>query len=847
MAISVALLLAVPAEAETVQDYYYTIHNYDTGILLARGRWPADARLILPPFTRCKKTVFSPSARAFGTCFFKTPTNGRSRDLPTIEIYPLAAGEPDSDSDGLPDIAEQVCGTDLHLADTDGDGITDLQEAFAGSHQDLDNGNFTGTALTTFVAESISDVSVSGLGLAAACGVQGTAFLETGNFSGINVTTRLPTKSQALAVAMGAGVGMIAEAEAGFRCVTLSAERSIESSSYIKPPGIALSVVASGDIGYGGTGSGLISEVDLRSGSVLRELNTGPGDIEDLALKGDWLIARKPDRLLSISLSGADMQVMGELQLSNGRTPGGRLRISASRDSVFCTKIDGLHIVDIANLPAMSLKATVNGPGDNWRHFVANGRNGVLAGKVQVTNNWLLRLPIETSLFSIPEAEDSISFLTRYSMPGFANSVAINRGVAYVGCDNGALAVVNYLDVDRARIAPAITLGSNIDLTAASPATTEGSLMRLTAAATDDVQVSNVEFYVNGVLAFDDGTFSFEHRMLAPRRSAGVESFKVRARAFDTGGNATWSTEYTIALTPDLAPPHVRQVVPAEGSMNLAVSNIHVRFNKWMDEFTLEPPGLVLSEAGADGSHGTGDDVTVPYFMTYRSTDSLARLVVSGTLPRGNYRVSVGTTVKDIAGNAMAAAYHSDFRVYALDDSDGDGLPDDWESLLGTNPALADSDGDGTPDGMEDHDGDGTADGLEVTRLGQDPRVADANGNGVPDGLDDSDSDGFLDRDEALAGTSIHDSDTDGDGLDDGTELKVGYNPLVSNASPTRTVKSAATAVINAIPGTTPPIATPVRSARSEFLNAVPAVTPLIPTPARSGPTSFRNQNPPPP
>jgi Bacterial TSP3 repeat len=49
-------------------------------------------------------------------------------------------------------------------------------------------------------------------------------------------------------------------------------------------------------------------------------------------------------------------------------------------------------------------------------------------------------------------------------------------------------------------------------------------------------------------------------------------------------------------------------------------------------------------------------------------------------------------------------------------DSDGDGLCDSDELIIGTNPFLADTDGDGYPDGLE-------------VRLGSDP----LNPNSIPD------------------------------------------------------------------------------------------------------------------
>lgn len=56
-------------------------------------------------------------------------------------------------------------------------------------------------------------------------------------------------------------------------------------------------------------------------------------------------------------------------------------------------------------------------------------------------------------------------------------------------------------------------------------------------------------------------------------------------------------------------------------------------------------------------------------------------------------------------------------------DSDGDGLTDDEERRLGTNPFNPDTDGDGISDGDE-------------VRMGLDPLRADTDGDGIIDGLD---------------------------------------------------------------------------------------------------------------
>lgn len=57
-------------------------------------------------------------------------------------------------------------------------------------------------------------------------------------------------------------------------------------------------------------------------------------------------------------------------------------------------------------------------------------------------------------------------------------------------------------------------------------------------------------------------------------------------------------------------------------------------------------------------------------------------------------------------------------------DTDGDGLYDFEEDLIGTDPLLADTDGDGIDDSQEDSDGDGVANFTEILN-GTDPAVAD--------------------------------------------------------------------------------------------------------------------------
>lgn len=113
-------------------------------------------------------------------------------------------------------------------------------------------------------------------------------------------------------------------------------------------------------------------------------------------------------------------------------------------------------------------------------------------------------------------------------------------------------------------------------------------------------------------------------------------------------------------------------------------------------------------------------------------------------------------------------------------DTDQDGITDDQERRIGTDPANPDTDGDTLTDGQE-------------LQLGTNPRLADTDFDSLDDAreltlhtnplLPDTDLDGLLDGTEVdpLFGTDPLVADTDGDGLNDGTEVDLLLDPLTAN------------------------------------------------------------------
>jgi hypothetical protein len=147
------------------------------------------------------------------------------------------------------------------------------------------------------------------------------------------------------------------------------------------------------------------------------------------------------------------------------------------------------------------------------------------------------------------------------------------------------------------------------------------------------------------------------------------------------------------------------------------------------------------------------------------------------------------------------------------EDRDGDGLTNQMEAALGTNPCSNDTDGDGMPDGYEaaavcldpvvadanaDPDLDGITNLVEFG-LGTDPCRADTDEDGMPDGYEaaavcldpvvadanaDPDLDGITNLVEFGLGTDPCRADTDEDGMPDGYEAAaVCLDPVVADAN----------------------------------------------------------------
>jgi hypothetical protein len=176
---------------------------------------------------------------------------------------------------------------------------------------------------------------------------------------------------------------------------------------------------------------------------------------------------------------------------------------------------------------------------------------------------------------------------------------------------------------------------------------------------------------------------------------------------------------------------------------------------------TLTQAGALLPlEAFAIYPDGTTRNVSAASTGTQYTVSNQTIATVSGD---GQLQALTSGTVIVQATLEGASGLLSIHVVLSNRDTDGDGIPDDYELAHGLNP-------NNPLDAQEDPDRDGLTN-LQEFQLGTDPHNPDTDG----DGLSDGDEVNLYHTNPLLA-------DTDGDGIPDGVEVQTHTNPLDRNA-----------------------------------------------------------------
>ncbi|MCI0536363.1 MAG: Ig-like domain-containing protein, partial [Verrucomicrobiales bacterium] len=672
--------------------------------------------------------------------------------------------------------AEFIMGTDPKNPDTDGDGIFDSAEVKQGTDPASGRAVRTGIIAAADTTGTASDICALNDLAVIADRADGISVFNVFNGMSPTLIAQVDTPGQAQAVACAGNFIAVADGTAGLAIVDVSDPATARIVHQLSLGSDAVAVTAAGLTAYVGLSNGGIAAVDLISGTVLDQIKLG-SPIQDVAIGGDTLYALVVGKLHAIPLGEGGLQAAGAVD-SPGVIGAGRrrLRLLAGDRVLYATYTSGFNIFNISNPAQPAFVRTVATPQFGWKQIVANG-SGV--GLAAVGPNSTDDGPHDVSLYNLGPDGTGGEFQATFETPGLAAAVSIYNGIAYVADSAAGLQVVNYLAFDTRRVPPTISLSTSFSTGSAE----EGKLMRVTAHAADDVQVRNVEFYVDGVKVSTDGNFPFEHRFVTPLVAPERSSFTIRGRASDTGGNQTWSEELTIQLVRDATPPRVRRTTPFNGALVGAVRNVTAFLSEPIERATINSDSVRVVSAGADGVQGTGDDSQVNGALEYRDGLNAVLFLPPDRLLPGSYRLRIAPPLSDLAGNAIAAALTADFRVFSFVDEDQDGLPDEIEASLGLDPTKADSNGNGILDGLEDFDRDGLVNAGEVFAE-TDPVKPDTNGNGIPDGAEDPDQDGLSNAREFAAGTNPLVADSDGDGWNDETEVTSASDPLDPGARP---------------------------------------------------------------
>jgi hypothetical protein len=518
--------------------------------------------------------------------------------------------------------------------------------------------------------------------------------------------------TNALRVACSGNFVAVADGAAGLAIIDITDPPAARITHQLNLGASAQAVTAAGGIAYVGLASGFVVAVDLPSGSILQSVDAG-GPVHDLGIEGDSLFVLRGDQLRAYQFADGILQFAGASAplsyFAEGIT--GLRRLFVGGGIAYATSYPGYDTLSVTNSAAITRlgNATDGGP-NSFKQIVLNGSGlGVAAVGVNPSAQSPPNQTHDIWLYDTRDPQVTAALQIVLPTPGITRAVSIYNGLAYAADGAAGLQVINYLPYDNRGSNPAITLSASFAVSGTNGVAEEGKLMRVTASVTDDVQVRNVEFYVDGAPVLTDGNFPFEHRFVTPRLTASKTNLTVRAKATDTGGNFAWSDEILFTLALDATPPRVLRTDPATNgfvSITNPPSAVFAYFNEPMDVGSLGFGNYRIIFAGADNRLGTADDrVVTNATVTYRDTVNAGVLELSAPLVLGVYQGVITTNVTDAAGNHLANEFRWTFAILAggaNDDDDGDGLTNAEElARYHTNPFAADSDGDGWSDADE--------------------------------------------------------------------------------------------------------------------------------------------------
>ncbi len=627
---------------------------------------------------------------------------------------------------------------------------SDLSVASFGSEPGRIYGGQTGTA----------EVTVSNSGHEAKLSVSVSTF-EASALSVLqlpNSAIRLDVLGNTLFVAAQTG---------GLQVVDVSDRSAPRLVTSYPTPGSALDVAAHNTLAFVAEGASGVQVLDV----------SDPGHvalITQIATAGNATAVEVVDNLLWVAVSNAGVQVFDISQPGSPklrttiRTRGSARALSVApagdRLGVITDALEVFGIEDLAQVQTYGVIDT----GDPRAVVMGDGYALVADYSNSLTS-------VDLSNPSVPLVQDTtpainggrINDLTRVGNLTFASDVYFVNGVPVTdvtdptqlaprlildfsryGDDNGngvtADGAYIYMVSSRSRlfigqyrmlrddegIAPQVTLTEPVN----GMTGVDGGKVRVSALASDDILVSGVHFYVDGVRVATDNAAPYRQTLTLP---TGSSSVSVGVEAFDLGGNMSGIATFELPIEADS---------DGDGLGDSAEQNVF---------------GTLPNNADSDGD-GLADGFEVENYLDPLLADT--------------DRDGIDDSEEMVSG---ADGFITEPRMA---DTDGDGLPDGYEVALRGAPLNLDPTN--PSDALRDYDGD-TLSAREEYLFGSDPTLADSDGDGFDDALERElgtnpvSANGFPGKADSLRVAYLNRQlrDRDGDGLTDNDEVLLGTNP----------------------------------------------------------------------
>lgn len=617
--------------------------------------------LFVPARTRYSIEFFVPQEHGIALAGGTTPQAGSQGEFGPFEVELIDADSPDSDGDGLADVAERIVGTDVKDQDTDNDRSTDGAEILNGTNPLDGLAVATGIVGSAPTQDYAADVFALNDLVLVADSSAGLAVFNVFNGMEPELVAQVDTQGSARDVTLIGNLAVVADGTGGLVAIDLAAVPTA-AIAWTAPLGDVSCVASIADLVVAGLSNGRLATLDGTGGVVLDELEPRlAGPVQDIEVLGETLFVLTQSQLHVIPWQAGSFVVSKTLGVTGLATSGRRRRLFAEDSVLYVVHANGYDTYDITIPLDPVLIAHGNSSARGWRHIVTNG-DGIGVAAVGLNVDGSGTSDVEFYDTSNPALTDLL--LGRFSPPLGAEAIALYNGLAYVADGDAGLQVINYLAYDSQGQPPTVVVSTVPD----GPTIDENSILLVKVSVEDDVQVRNVELLVDDEVVATDGNHPYQFLFRVPSRSLQT-ALKVAVRASDTGGNRSALDERGFDIVPDSTYPRLLSTTPRTGdSVFVGFGGFRLLFSEAMDTPSVEASARVV-HAGADDTFGTSDDLDIPVATSFSVQDKQALVGLQSALPLGRAMFTLdGAIARDLAENLL--------------DANGDGIPGDLVQIV---------------------------------------------------------------------------------------------------------------------------------------------------------------------